>query len=158
MFRHINGYYSYCNSFILTQVYSSKNNSICEEEQVNLIVSQYGVITSPHYPKWTTNARCGILLTAPESSTIRVYISDLNTEAANDEGRCERGSLTLRSGTSFIHYCGDKTPSGEYVFLSCDNTLVINYTSSSIASTTNRGFNLYYEGKIDNLKKVLKYI
>ena len=127
-------------------MYSSQNHSICEEEQIDLSNSQYGVITSPKYPKWTANVKCGIKLSSDSSKTIRVFISDLNTEVADEQGSCRLGSLTLTSGNIMKRYCGDKTEFGEYVFLSCDNNLVINYTSSSILSTTNRGFNLYYEG------------
>ena len=138
------------NIFIKIKIYkatSSKNHSICNEETVSLSSNAYGIITSPNYPKWTPNSRCTIILNVPENKIVRAYITDLNTEIADEQGRCRSGHLTLFSGTSFKQYCGDKTDSGEYIYLSCNSTLEISYTSSAIISSVYRGFSLYYEGK-----------
>ncbi len=126
-------------------MYSSKNHSICEEGQIDLSKSKYGIITSPSYPKWQQNTKCFTKLTAPVNKHIRVYITDLNTESADENNECTSGHLSLLSSGTEIKYCGDKTPNGEYVFLSCSNDLEIYYRSSAILSTTYRGFNLYYE-------------
>ena len=67
---------------------------------------------------------------------------------SDEQGRCRLGHLTLVSGSNGKQYCGDKSQSGDYIFLSCNSTLEIYYQASSIASTTYRGFNLYYEGTI----------
>ncbi len=87
-----------------------------------------------------------------------MFISDLSTEAPDEEGFCGLGYLELTSGTIIKRYCGDKTEFGEYIFLSCNNNLVINYTSSAIVSTTKRGFNLYYEGNKTRGFKNFNYI
>jgi hypothetical protein len=61
---------------------------------------------------------------------------------------CKLSHLILFSGLTGKQYCGDKSQEGDYVFISCNSTLNIDYQSSSILSTIYRGFNLYYEGAL----------
>ena len=133
-------------------MYSSKNHSICSESEINIAESQYGIITSPNYPKWTPNTKCSIKLIGPKDNTIRVYISDLNTEKAYEESKCRLGHLTLISGSNSKEFCGDKLNNGDYIFLSCSNSLEVSYSSSGVLSMTYRGFNLYYEGNLHYLR------
>lgn len=123
---------------------------MCKEDEIELSTYQYGIVTSPNYPQWTPNTNCMLRLKGPNDKTIRVYITDLNTEMqdSTNAGTCRLGYLTLKSGTDSKTYCGDKLQNGDYVFLSCTNTIEIIYASSSIVSTAYRGFNLYYEGFI----------
>ena len=113
-------------------MYSQKNHSICTENEIDATQFQYGIITSPNYPKWTPNIRCSIKLIASIGKIIRVYITDLNTEKANQEAKCGLGQLTLVSGGNSKEYCGDKSNNGDYQFLSCLNSLEILYSSTGI--------------------------
>ena len=132
-------------------LYSSKNHTVCNnDQQIQLSNKEYGVMTSPNYPNWTPNIECRTRLVAPADKLIRVYINDLNIE--NDEGEssgCRVGHLGLAANGVETRYCGDKSLSGSYVFLSCSNSLSVTYKSSAIISSQYRGFNLYYE-VIDN--------
>ena len=106
----------------------------------------YGVITSTNYPQWIPNERCRLVINGASDKVIRVYVSDLSTEEAEENGDCDKSSLSFYSGNIATRYCGDKKENGNYVFISCSNSLEILWHSSSIASAPFRGFNIYYEG------------
>ena len=48
--------------------------------------TSYGVITSPNYPTFTPNTNCVKKIVVPSNSYIRVYVTDLNIERAENNG------------------------------------------------------------------------
>ena len=59
---------------------SSTNFTICDNTPVN---SKFGIITSVNYPQWQGGQSCSRSISVPANNIIRVYITDISIEAAN---------------------------------------------------------------------------
>ena len=129
-------------------MYSSNNASMCDSNATTIDASRksFGVITSPNYPRWIPNQSCRVIISTPlDDKVIRIYISDISSEPAEDNGRCEKSFLAFYSGNVETSYCGNRKENGDYVYISCSNSLEIVWRSSPLVSSPLRGFNIYYE-------------
>ena len=119
---------------------------MCNTTTIDASKKPFGVITSPNYPQWIPNQSCRVIINTPTADkVIRVYISDISVEPAEVNGLCEKSFLAFYSGNVETKYCGNRRENGDYVYISCSNSLEILWRSSSIVSSPLRGFNIYYE-------------
>ena len=119
---------------------------MCNNDIIDGSKKPFGVITSPNYPQWIPNQSCRVIINTPTAvKVIRVYISDISVEPAEVNGLCEKSFLAFYSGNVETKYCGNRRENGDYVYISCSNSLEILWRSSSIVSSPLRGFNIYYE-------------
>lgn len=59
---------------------TSRNQTICDNSDINATLYNAGVITNPNYPNWEPNKNCARKIVAGVGKIIRVYINDLNIE------------------------------------------------------------------------------
>jgi hypothetical protein len=60
---------------------------MCEAAVIDGSTYDHGIITSPNYPLWTSNQDCKQIIVAPAGKMIKVFMTDLNMDAPDQNNK-----------------------------------------------------------------------
>jgi hypothetical protein len=115
--------------------------NVCSSTE--FITSPSGLIESNSYPVVVADSACEKVITVPKGKSINIWFLDFKLGTRDASGKCQNGYVKVTDSTGEYILCGSKKEYFHNTF--CSSTVYINYKTVGQASSSDRGFKLYYE-------------